>query len=97
MNRWIKDAAMPEGASLLQIAMALDVSMDYLTGKTDAMEGFSAPRPLDAAERKALSALDAPDPLAAMELFIEALREYHQKPSDFTRRRMRGKAMEDDE
>lgn len=97
VNRWVNNRVMPGGQSLTQIALILDVRVEYLTGKVDDMGHFGANMELDSAEWKAISALDAPDAITAMTLFLEALQEYHQKPSDFRRRRRGRQSIKDDE
>lgn len=81
VNRWVNNRVMPGGQSLTQIALILDVRVEYLTGKVDDMGHFGANMELDSAEWKAISALAdraIHDPLSFTATVAPARRRIHK-------------------
>lgn len=97
LSKFMLGKRKPGERMLRSMAERLEVSTDYLLDRVDTLKGTVAPRELDPSERKALSALDAPDLITAMEVFLQALREYHQQSGGLGGRRVSSKTAKDEE
>jgi transcriptional regulator with XRE-family HTH domain len=70
--RWETDQNDPTGEKIVQMAKALNVSVDYLLDLSDLPETSKPPDELDKTERKVVDALRRGDKLEAIRVIIEA-------------------------